>query len=78
MPVDHERIEQLLDGDRHRADTSLRAKSLQRALLADVPRTLTPHEWEQWYEQHGVPASHLPVARQRKLTWWRRLLGHRP
>lgn len=43
---------------RRPAQTSLRNAALRRATQAYVPRTLTPHEWEQYYEEHGVPASH--------------------
>ena len=52
-------------------DTSLHAKSLQRALDLEVPKTLTPYEWEQWYAEHGIPQSHKrdePIPRR---NWWR-------
>ena len=40
------------------ADNSLRGKALSRALDGQLPRTLTPYEWEQWYAEHGTPAAH--------------------
>ena len=44
------------DGDRN--DNSLRGKSLARALEKEVPKTLTPYEWQEWYAVHGVPSTH--------------------
>ena len=46
MAVDHESIKAILDGKGQNADTSLRAKALQRARSQQVPKTLTAHEWE--------------------------------
>ena len=71
MAVDHEAIEKILGKDGKRADTSLRAHSLQRALNAEVPKTLTPHEWEQWYAEHGIPENHKVAEKIRKKPWWR-------
>ena len=72
MAVDHPRIRRLLGEQDSVADTSLRAKALERAQGGAPPRTLTPYEWEQWYATHGVPATHqLPPS---PLPWWRRLL----
>ncbi|AQA18219.1 hypothetical protein BST95_08215 [Halioglobus japonicus] len=45
------------------ADNSLRGKSLQRALGKEIPKTLTPYEWEQWYEENGVPEAHSNGAK---------------
>jgi len=39
-------------------DLSLQAKARKRAMESIVPRTLTPWEWQEWYERHGVPESH--------------------
>ena len=64
MAVNHEKIRQLLDEKEPATDNSLRAKSLGRALAGDVPKTLTPYEWEQWYAEHGVPDSHLTPPEQ--------------
>ena len=58
MAVNHEKIRRLLGEEESSTDNSLRAKSLGRALAGDVPRTLTPYEWEQWYAEQGVPDSH--------------------
>jgi hypothetical protein len=49
---------------------SLQDKALQRALGARIPKTLTPHEWEQWYEEHGVPEEHRSQPAQEKRRWW--------
>lgn len=57
--------------ENEKADTSLRGKSLRRALQAEVPRTLTPYEWEQWYAQHGVPAGHRKPKERARRPWWR-------
>ena len=38
--------------------TSLQQQALERAEADYVPRTLTPHEWELYYREHGVPAEH--------------------
>jgi hypothetical protein len=56
--------------DDHNADTSLRGKALERALGDRLPTTLTPHEWEQWYAEHGVPASHRQSAADGDRPWW--------
>ena len=77
MAVDHGRIARLLGEEEASTDHSLRAKSLQRATTASVPRTLTPHEWEQWYAEHGIPDSHINRAQAPRPSWWRRLLGLR-
>lgn len=34
---------------------SLQAKALDRAMGGDRPKTMTPWEWEQWYQDHGFP-----------------------
>ena len=72
MAVNHEKIRRLLGEKEASTDNSLRAKSLGRALSGSVPKTLTPHEWEQWYAEHGVPEGHLmPPAEIHKRSWWR-------
>lgn len=57
--------------------TSLRHQAMQRASQASVPRTLTPHEWELYYTQHGVPRSHRravqPAAAGSQRSLWQRL-----
>ncbi|EED34329.1 hypothetical protein NOR51B_266 [Luminiphilus syltensis NOR5-1B] len=37
---------------------SLQQQALERAADGYVPKTLTPHEWELYYQQHGVPEAH--------------------
>ena len=71
MAVDHASIRKILKEQDKHADTSLRGKSLQRALGQQVPKTLTPHEWERWYVEHGVPESHKSVKKSAKRPWWR-------
>ncbi len=39
-------------------EATLRDKSLAHTDPGYVPRTLTPHEWEAYYETHGVPNAH--------------------
>jgi hypothetical protein len=72
VAVDHERIKHLLGEKEESADTSLQAKTLQRALGNKPPRTLTPYEWQQWYAEHGIPASH--TSGRGKPPWWKGLL----
>ena len=71
MAVSHGSIRKILAQDDARADNSLRAKSLDRALSARLPNTLTPYEWEQWYAEHGVPDSHVRKQADPKRSWWR-------
>ncbi len=62
-------------------DSSLRGQALRRATGQRPPRTLTAWEWEAWYAEHGVPASHrAPEDRQaqsRGLIGWMRSLFRR-
>jgi hypothetical protein len=74
MAVDHDNIKRLLGEKEAPTDHSLRAKSLRRATGETVPTTLTPHEWEQWYAEHGVPPTHRTPDRAKRQSWWRRLL----
>ncbi|MEH6518259.1 MAG: hypothetical protein V7742_16410 [Halioglobus sp.] len=77
MAVDHERIKRLLGDKDESSDTSLRAKTLERALEEKIPTTLTPYEWQQWYAEHGVPDSHLSANPDKpsRPSWWRRWLN---
>lgn len=76
MAVNHERIRRILGEKESSTDNSLRAKSLGRALAGDVPKTLTPYEWEQWYAEHGVPEGHLvPAAEKQRRSWWRKVIN---
>ena len=70
MTTDYRRTAAQLDQADKQTDTSLRGKSLARALGDKVPTTLTPHEWEQWYAEHGVPASHRVTSRPGGKAWW--------
>ncbi|MEH6637236.1 MAG: DUF3429 domain-containing protein [Halioglobus sp.] len=74
MAVNHEKIRRLLGEKEAATDNSLRAKSLGRALTGEVPKTLTPYEWQQWYAERGVPDSHLaPQVTKHSESWWRHL-----
>lgn len=55
-------VQDLLGDDEAPRDHSLRGKSLARATEAQVPKTLTPDEWADWYSEHGVPESHRRSA----------------
>lgn len=64
-------IEKLLAEEESPSDHSLQAKALKRAVNGEVPRTLTPWEWEQWYSDNGVPQTHRNTDTRQK-PWWRR------
>ena len=66
-----DKIRELLGEQEETSDTSLRGNALRRATQDKVPTTLTPHEWEQWYAEHGVPANHRPTREKQKKRWWR-------
>lgn len=57
--------------------TSLQAHALEHTDPDYIPKTLTPHEWEQWYAEHGVPESHRRTAPRepRASSLWLRVLG---
>lgn len=69
MAVDHEKIRRILGDKEESTDHGLGAKSLRRAISGDVPTTLTPYEWEQWYAEHGVPEGHVHPATAQKPPW---------
>ncbi len=56
------------------ADHSLAAQAWRRASRLETPTTMTPWEWQQWYAEHGVPATHRAGNEPRRL-WWKRLFG---
>ena len=60
-------------GKEDKIDNSLQGQSKKRALSHAVPTTLTPHEWEQWYREHGVPQAHRNARsrnRPERKRWW--------
>ena len=72
MTTHNAKINAILATNEERSDNSLRGKSLQRALQADPPKTLTAYEWEQWYAEHGIPESHANSSEpQGRKAWWR-------
>ena len=56
--------------DGQKADNSLRGNALRRALQQQVPTTLTPYEWEQWYTEHGIPEAHRQTDKRQPRRWW--------
>ena len=78
MAVDHARIARLLGDETPDPDHSLRAHSLRRATSGEVPHTLTPYEWEQWYALHGKPESHTDTRHKPSPSWWQRLIRRNP
>lgn len=63
------------DKDPNKA-TDLRGKALLRARDNKIPRTMTPYEWLEYYESHGVPKEHRQSKDQK--SWWdriKRLIG---
>ncbi|MEQ8514494.1 MAG: hypothetical protein RIC38_02715, partial [Chromatocurvus sp.] len=69
---------EIVDGPWESADTSLRRQAEQHTDEDYVPRTLTPHEWEQWYDEHGIPPGHRGKGRPSRpgtRARWRRLLA---
>ncbi len=63
-------------GSEPEGDTSLQAHALEHTDPDYIPKTLTPHEWEQWYAEHGVPESHRQAAppAPAAASFWQRLL----
>ncbi len=57
-------------------DTSLREQAFEHTDPDYIPKTLTPHEWEQWYAEHGVPESHRhpPQPEPAASSLWQRVL----
>ncbi|MFN2287013.1 MAG: hypothetical protein ABR578_01635 [Chromatocurvus sp.] len=71
-------IREIVDGPGESADTSLHQQAAQHTDDDYVPRTLTPHEWEAWYAEHGVPEAHRQTASAPSPTppsRWRDLLA---
>lgn len=74
MAVDHKRIRELLGEREEESDTSLRGNSMRRAEKAELPRTMTPFEWEQWYAENGMPEEHKRAQDDAvKATRWSRV-----
>lgn len=74
--MNKEELEKLLDRgpdkDPNKA-TDLRGKALLRARDDKTPRTMTPYEWLDYYETHGIPPEHQQQDPQRSL--WQRFKG---
>ena len=70
-------IRELVDGPSEATDTSLQRQARKHTDETYVPRTLTPHEWEAWYAENGVPPGHRPAAAEgsKERRGWRRFLS---
>lgn len=74
MKAANDILERHLKTSEERSDTSLRGNALRRALGDDLPKTLTPYEWEERYAEHGVPDGHRlkdPPAESSCSSWKR-------
>lgn len=74
MARHQQRIDEIVGNKEAVPDHSLRAKALKRALDNKVPTTLTPWEWQQWYEENGMPEGHRIEPQTQPKPWWRRWL----
>jgi hypothetical protein len=55
-------------------NASLQDKSLEHTDPDYLPKTLTPFEWEEFYEEHGVPPAHRGRAKSERDSSKRGLL----
>ena len=56
-------------------DNSLRGNAMRRAISGDVPKTLTPWEWHQWYSEHGMPQEFGKVENSTQRSKWKRFIS---
>ena len=68
------RIRALLGENEPEQDNSLHGKALARATHGQLPKTLTPWEWQQWYAEHGQPEQHRQQTTAPRRRWWQRLI----
>jgi hypothetical protein len=67
-------MDRLLSQEKASGDHSLRSNAMHRATSGQLPRTLTAHEWELWYAEHGIPPEHTPELTDTKpASWWKKL-----
>ena len=52
-------IREILNEKSPETDHSLGSAAFERAMSGERPRTLTAHEWEQWYAESGEKPQHL-------------------
>jgi hypothetical protein len=67
--MNKEELESLLDREGNKDPdkaTDLRGKALLRARDDKTPRTMTPYEWLEYYETHGIPAEHQQKEAKKK------------
>ena len=72
MPDKKRLIEDILEAKEAPIDNSLRGNALRRATKAEVPRTLTAWEWEEYYRINGVPDAHAKTSTGPKVGFWQR------
>jgi hypothetical protein len=70
-------IDRILSQDESSGDHSLRSQSMHRATTGQLPKTLTAHEWELWYAEHGIPEEHkLGLTATKPASWWKKLFNY--
>ena len=68
------KIDRVLSRDEGNEGHSLRSKSMHRAKTGQLPRTMTAHEWELWYAEHGIPQEHKrSLIDTKPASWWKKL-----
>ena len=55
-------------------DNSLRGNAMRRARSGNVPKTLTPWEWHEWYCEHGMPQEFEKGANSAEPSKWNRFI----
>ena len=70
MPNNPNTADDSAEENAEKVDNSLRGSSMRRAVQQEIPTTLTPYEWEQWYLEHGVPEAHRKVDSPPARRWW--------
>lgn len=67
----------LSNEDEPAPDHSLRGRSLRHTEEDYVPKTLTPYEWLEYYEQHGIPESHISFKKHqaKPISLWQKLMA---
>ena len=77
-----ERDSKKSDQEEEAPKASLQDISLEHTEPDYLPRTLTPFEWEEFYEEHGVPPEHRRHApsktKEKKRGLLQRLFGRWP
>ncbi|MFN3237824.1 MAG: hypothetical protein ACE37D_12295 [Pseudomonadales bacterium] len=69
-------LDDVFAGDEKPNDHSLAAKSWQRALNSEKPRTMAPDEWQAYYEATGEAPKVLVSQPSLFRRWWRSVRKH--